>query len=654
MSDYYVNDSAAAGTGSGTSADPWNWEDATDGTHTLAAGDRLFFKAGTYENEKETTPGYTWDKDYHVTGLLGTASLPIKVTPVTGEYVKIDGRFSLDGCAYVHIYGFHFHNTTAEPGSISAGSAPVELTDWGAVGVELLDAPGCKVYNNVIQGGAQCLSIWKGALDAEIYGNICFGQGWAGPDRNHGHPLYVQNDPGTGTKIIRHNIFGPGRHATDDTGHYAVHAYADSTEVSDISMSECLAMGAFFFYTESNPQRRISIKDCWISAVRVGSDSAQDGNGCSVGNNAFNDGELTFTGNTLFNAITRVANGIWDTIVMTNNQIWKTVSGWQFSDAGSPPAQVETESATFTDVSSGGGIDQAEVWANSFDTERAILVIADLDGDGAVDVSTAVDGFLNTGDTYTIQHFRDYYGTAVASGTWAGALTLDIVENIKFDGVSESSPVDGFVILRTSTPPEPEPTPAPPTTVSESQPERVLTSDMRAASQADTVAPILLYHASFPDVEVYGWTGYGDLSWNNQTWTGFGDLILIDPIQESADSAADSINITVNGLEGEFYTPALLGRYHGRPAQIWLGALDTETGYLLDSPTLLFGGFLDSDRVIDDGESAVIRLTLINDMSDELNARAWYYTHEDQKTLHPGTEDNAFEFVGLLQNIDIS
>ena len=109
----------------------------------------------------------------------------------------------------------------------------------------------------------------------------------------------------------------------------------------------------------------------------------------------------------------------------------------------------------------------------------------------------------------------------------------------------------------------------------------------------------------------------------------------------------------MSGLEGEYYTAILLGDYHGRAAKVWVGALDLTTGQLVDDPYLLFSGVLDSDVIKDTGNSATLRMTLINDVSDQLRARSWQYTHEDQQSLYPGVVDNGLEFVAALQDVEI-
>jgi hypothetical protein len=723
MSDYYVS---TTGTGVGSYADPWPWKDAITGVKTVLPGDRILFKAGTYTDKKAGTP---WDKSVTISGLAGTALAPIHVMAAAGEHAILDLFLDVNsgaaGSAYVFIHDLHIKDLDAkiDPATISGGSAPAELADWGT-GIYLGDAPTCKAYNNVLEGGG--LSAFQSADNAEFYGNVVFDYGWRSTaDRAHGHGIYAANRASDGQKIIKRNIFGPGYYGKQYKGHYAVHLFSTNEWLEDINASENVVFGPLLARTESNTADDVVLDGNWISSIHVGTTAGLDGDGVSAGDanlttfatvfatdanqldmtghpfsndekvEVFTSGTLpagltaattyyvvnsttnaielsatiggaavtltsdgsgthtsakldetgTFTNTTLINSVVRVVNNRWESLTMTGVRIFKSVATWWSADEGTTPALFFNESATFSDVS-GGGTDESELFANIYDSDRANLVIADLDGDGSVDVGATVGAFLSTGDSYTVHHFRSVYGASVASGTWTGALTLDVVETLGLDGVEETGAMDAFVVFRVVAA----------TTGSSggtTSAQREMSAGMLAATQADTVAPILMYSASFPDVEVYGWTGYGTMSWNNQTWTGYGDLIMIDPVQESTDSAADSLAFTMSGLAGEYYTAVMLGDYHGMPATVYVAALDLITGQLVDDPYLLFAGVLDSDVIKDDGASATLRMTLINDVSDQLRARSWQYTHEDQQSLYPGVVDDGLEFVAALQDVEI-
>jgi len=79
-----------------------------------------------------------------------------------------------------------------------------------------------KLVNSVIQDTAQGIGFWVQAVDAEIYGNIIFNNGYCDADKSigsdnwiNGHGICTQIDQGT--KRISHNVifsqFGFGIHA---------------------------------------------------------------------------------------------------------------------------------------------------------------------------------------------------------------------------------------------------------------------------------------------------------------------------------------------------------------------------------------------------------------------------------------------------------
>src|ERR1035437_7619745 len=67
-----------------------------------------------------------------------------------------------------------------------------------------MSVPGTKIINVIVHDTGQGIESWQGAVNAELYGNIIYYNGWDAPDRGHGHSVYTQNL--TGTKYIKDNI----------------------------------------------------------------------------------------------------------------------------------------------------------------------------------------------------------------------------------------------------------------------------------------------------------------------------------------------------------------------------------------------------------------------------------------------------------------
>jgi hypothetical protein len=180
--------------------------------------------------------------------------------------------------------------------------------------------------------------------------------------------------------------------------------------------------------------------------------------------------------------------------------------------------------------------------------------------------------------------------------------------------------------------------------------ERIMTPEMRLALTADVVWPIIFVYASFPDIEVRLWSGNGIFSWGGETWFGVGALIAVEDISESIDSGQRGVAVKFSGIPSEFFIAAGLGNYQNRPAKIWLGALRPKFELAMD-PQLLFSGFMDSDHVMDNGSTVIITIFAESRLNDQLRARVFRYSHEDQQMLYPEADDKGLEFVAALQDV---
>jgi hypothetical protein len=110
--------------------------------------------------------------------------------------------------------------------------------------------------------------------------------------------------------------------------------------------------------------------------------------------------------------------------------------------------------------------------------------------------------------------------------------------------------------------------------------------------------------------------------------------------------------LQLSGIASAIFDATQIGNYQGGRAAVWLAAFDEAMGLIAD-PYLLFEGTLDSDEISDNGQTVTITIFCEGPLADHLIARVWRYTHEDQKTLYPGTEDRGLEFVAALQDSEL-
>lgn len=159
----------------------------------IQAGDVLLLKSVTYSGD-------------YVSTLNGTSEKPITIKPLEGAKPVIDGSLTINGSHTVwdglEVRYSGWKDRTVAPNKV--------LNINGA---------GCKVTNCNIHD-LEGVGFWMSAVDGEFSGNIVSNIGYRGPDRGHGHSVYVQNE--TGRKQIARNImfnsFGWGINAYTEGG----------------------------------------------------------------------------------------------------------------------------------------------------------------------------------------------------------------------------------------------------------------------------------------------------------------------------------------------------------------------------------------------------------------------------------------------------
>ena len=157
--------------------------------------------------------------------LYGVRGQPIVLRAYPGERAvlndcagqdKSQAVLSING-EFAWFWGLEIVGCSDDRRTVNGGSHPADRAQSFAVDMHGSDI---KVINSVIHDAAQGVGSWASAKRGEIYGNVIYYNGWDGPDRGHGHGIYVQNE--VGTKLVRENIvfrqFGNGIHAYGEDG----------------------------------------------------------------------------------------------------------------------------------------------------------------------------------------------------------------------------------------------------------------------------------------------------------------------------------------------------------------------------------------------------------------------------------------------------
>lgn len=179
---------------------------------------------------------------------------------------------------------------------------------------------------------------------------------------------------------------------------------------------------------------------------------------------------------------------------------------------------------------------------------------------------------------------------------------------------------------------------------------RGISVGMTAEVAANELRPVLLAFFDFAGGAVRMWNGYRNLVWDGNTYTASGTFGSISPVEESLDLSAKGASIQLSGIPTDVLALALSDDYQGRPAKIWLGAIDS-SGALVTSPVLIFGGRMDTMSLADAGETGTLTLTCESHLIDLNRSRERRYTDQDQRIDYP--TDRGFEFVAGLQDKNI-
>jgi hypothetical protein len=196
----------------GTKQDPLDLATALGDPGRIAPGSTVFLRGGTYSG--------TFTSKLH-----GEPGKPITVRPFKNEHVVIDAwnpaattnkrqaGLVITGAWVIFT---DLEVTSSDPRRVAPnrGSTVRTIPGWRDDGVEFR-ASNSKLINLVIHDTGQGIGFWDQAIDSEVYGCILYNNGWDGPDRGHGHGLYIQNEAGTKLvqDVISFNNFATGMKA---------------------------------------------------------------------------------------------------------------------------------------------------------------------------------------------------------------------------------------------------------------------------------------------------------------------------------------------------------------------------------------------------------------------------------------------------------
>jgi uncharacterized protein YjdB len=444
---YYVAPHGSS-SGSGTPSSPWSLAYALGSAGgRIQPGDTVWLRGGTYRGAPFRST------------LTGTATRPIVVRQYPGERAIVDGagatsdNFVVAG-AYAWFWGFELMN-----------SDPTRTTSSTANDVRknllVNNASHTKYMNLVLRDGGVAFYNYPSQVDVEIVGCIIYNNGWQGPDRGHGHALYLKSY--NGPVIVRDNVlfnqFGYGVHAYTNAGSGQLNnmwfegnvAFNNGT-LSTNSTSSNILLGGADYATGDVFQGNVAYFSPGLSGtnVRIGYGTLQNGTvqllqNYAVGGSLVLDmgywTSATVTGNSFISS----ASVVRLNDAATSGHVWSAnthqrdpaSSSWRYRSTSYNFLEwILATGLAATDVATGGLPTEAKIVVrpNAYEPGRANITVINWAKQGSVTVD--LTSVLTVGEQYAVRNVQDLFGAPVASGTFGGGSIV-----IPLAGVTPPVPV---------------------------------------------------------------------------------------------------------------------------------------------------------------------------------------------------------------------
>jgi hypothetical protein len=336
-------------------------------------------------------------------------------------------------------------------------------------------SPGSKIINCVVHDCGSGILPVEEAIGAEVYGCIVYNNGYQGaePDRGHGHAMYVQNYEGT--KLIRGNVcfnnFGWGLHIYGVEGR-GVGITMDGNVLFNSGSISREGSNPNILVEPNEPADRISIINnfCYNSSVLT--------KNLDLGSTSVTYGSLTLTSNYLAKGFSEIK--YWTNATIRGNFFKNSRQSLWWEDTKALPSYTWDYNAiicgnlyqTLTnavniewdDWKALTGFDAHSTiafanpytvdiytWANAYDANRVHVVA--FSWPGAETVSVNLSGLVSFGSNYSVRTVQNYYGSAIASGTYAGgSITLPtsgltVAAPVGLSAPSESGPTFNSYVI---------------------------------------------------------------------------------------------------------------------------------------------------------------------------------------------------------------
>lgn len=431
---------------------------ALSGSGPARPGDVVWVHGGTYRGCFKST-------------VKGSSQAPVVVRAIPGDRVTLDGA----GCEWkaaltitgpdVWFWGLEITNSDPSRVSSEAGSQPASFKRGPGLTVQ---AARTKLINLVVHDNGNGIGFWDLAVDSEIYGTITANNGWRGPDRGHGHGIYIQNSQGIKriTDVVSLDNFSTGMKGFGYQGRAVGLRFdgimsANNGAPAATSASDPVRESNLFVGTSEAPADDIAITNSALysaagtvsGGLRLGWTAAANG-AATVKNNYIATGAqgmsvdswsaLDVQGNTIYASSSAVpgANSQLASLVSTGQTTWNNNTYYDTTPVQNntrfPFAYNNAKNAygggrlQFSEWRDAARVDSASTYRTSRPTGQVVMVRPNQYEPGRANVaifnwdqapSVALDlsaAGLRPGNRFELRDPLDFYGRPVLTGTWTG------------------------------------------------------------------------------------------------------------------------------------------------------------------------------------------------------------------------------------------
>jgi hypothetical protein len=426
---YHVSP-AGTNSGNGSVTQPWDLATALRGGNgRVQAGDTIWVHDGTYTGSFSST----------VSGVSGN---PVVIRQYPSERAIIDGKGSSSSTLAVRgdwtvIWGLEVTNSDPQrrTSSLSNSWRPNSVVNY---------ASHTRFIEMIVHDGGVGFYSEHNTTDVELIDGIFYNNGWQGPDRGHGHGIYLKSD--AGPLVARGNIifnqFGYGIHAYTNGGSGGLNqirlienvAFNNGT-LSDNSTSANILLGG------EEPVRRGEVDgNLTFFSPGFGGTNAQ------FGYSRYANDDIAIRGNLFVGGSTVLKIGQWQRAIVESNTLSGRAglvyllsrnSGFDWSDTRhmqDPASRAWATDGTSYDWASWRGVtglgstdavsnslpaaSQVFVRRHSHDTRRATVVVYNWSRQSAISIDPSA--VLSPGSNFEVRNVQDLHGAPVTRGTWTG------------------------------------------------------------------------------------------------------------------------------------------------------------------------------------------------------------------------------------------